>query len=310
MAKVTVAIPTYNRQEYLRECLQSVLQQSFQDFEVIIFDNHSDYDILGLVDSFADPRIKVLSNEVNIGAIQNMNLAFTYQYATPYAVVFHDDDAMHPDLLAKEVALLDSDKDMVFVVTDLNGVRSNDQMLDFAKIEDGDSVCVFPNYADLVRLLLKHVDFCFDSIMYRVSALNGIIEYGKRFIKWADRPFFIDIAKKGTVAVIREKLVNYRVHVGQSSQEEHGKAFSYFSDLYNYYKESLPQPLTESDKKLFYRWSTNNLILAITWFSSDMKAYFKLLKRCREINLFKFKYINMRGVYYFFLAIKKWLRRL
>ncbi|MEI6378641.1 MAG: glycosyltransferase family 2 protein [Candidatus Falkowbacteria bacterium] len=308
MAKVTVAIPTYNREAYLKDCIQSILQQSFQDFEVIVFDNHSDFDTKRLVQSFNDSRIKLLINSENIGGIANLDQAFCYKYATPYVIVFHDDDVMHPDLLLKEVALLDNNENIVFVVTDLHEAKIDGSVFEFPEVKNNKSTLIFSDYTDLVRLLLKHFGFCFDSIMYRTFALNGIVEYSKRFNKWCDRPFFIDIAKKGMVAVIREGLVNYRVHNGQDSMAEHSAEFNYFINVYNYYKACLPQPLTKADKRLFHRWSTNNLILLIASFSSGASTYFKLLKQCYEMDLFKPSYINIRGVYYIILVVKKWIR--
>ncbi len=306
MSKVTVAIPTYNRAEYLKECLRSVLQQSFQDFEIIIFDNCSDYDVSGLVKSFNDPKIKLLINNSNIGHLFNLNKILQYKFISPYVIVFHDDDTMHPELLAKEVALLEANPGAVFAVTGLQGIRNKNPMLIFQKIKDNTTL-IFQNYADLVRLLLKHFDFCFDSIMYRSSVLSPIVDYDKKFFRWSDRPYFIDIAKRGTVAVVKAKLVNYRVHPGQGSQTEHSGEFAYFINLYNYYKICLPQPLSKQDTKLFYKWSTNNLILAISWFSPDVKTYFKLFKQCRVEGLFKWRYFNIRGLYYSLLVIKGFL---
>lgn len=307
MAKVTVVILSYNRENYLKDCLESVLAQSFQDFEVIIFDNHSDYDIKKLIDSFTDHRIKLTINKTNLGALNNLNQALIYNYNTPYFIVFYDDDTMHPDLLSQEVALLDSHQDMLFAITGLNSIEDDNLMLNFSKIKNKSEVFIFSDYVDLVRLLLGHFSFCFDSIMFRSGISEEIISLDKRFFKWADRPYFIELAKKGKVGVIVEKLVNFRVHSGSSSQANHVGKFSYFIILYNYYRECLPQPLSRDDEKLFYSWSTNNLILAISWFSPNIKSYIKLFKQCRIENLFKFRYLNIRGLYYALIVMKIFL---
>lgn len=311
MPKVTVAIPTYNRENYLRECLKSILQQSFHDFEVVIFDNRSDYDIKKLVEEFNDPRIQILINETNIGRVNNLNQVFQYKYKSSYVIIFHDDDTMHPNLLEKEVSLLDENKDVVFVITDLNSIERHDLMLKFPKVTKKHKVSIFSDYTDLVRLLLRHFGFCFDSIMYRTSTLvfSDLNDYGKTFFKWNDRPYFIDKAKNGSSAVIYEKLVNYRVHSGQDSQEEHADKFNYFLNLYNYYRECLPQPLSKSDKKLFYSWSTNNLILLCSSFATNFKEYFKVLKRSQENGLFKLWHLNIRGLYYALIVVRRMAKR-
>ena len=57
---ISVCIPTFNSEKYIIECLQSVLNQTYTEFEIIISDNDSSDDTLNLIESFKDERIKIL----------------------------------------------------------------------------------------------------------------------------------------------------------------------------------------------------------------------------------------------------------
>lgn len=91
MARVTVIITTYNRKDLLKRAIKSVLNQSLQDFELIVVDDCSPQDIEGYVKSFGDPRIKFFKTEKNFGNdSQPKNIGI--KNATSDLVTFLDDD--------------------------------------------------------------------------------------------------------------------------------------------------------------------------------------------------------------------------
>ena len=146
--------------------------------------------------------------------------------------------------------------------------------------------------------------------MYRANFLNIIAEktnsfYYNRFFKWSDRPYLIELNKKGEAGIIKEKLVNYRIHQSQDSQAEAQDKADYLFNLFLFYKENLLQPLSKEDKKLFYSFSTNNLILSAFSFSKNWQEYKKFLKEAKEKDVFDLRYLNPRGVYYFLKGIKR-----
>lgn len=66
--KYTIAIPAY-KSDFLKECIESILNQTFQDFELIIIDDASPYPIREIISQFNDPRISYYRNKTNSGAI-------------------------------------------------------------------------------------------------------------------------------------------------------------------------------------------------------------------------------------------------
>jgi glycosyltransferase involved in cell wall biosynthesis len=104
--KVSVCIPTYNRPDYLRQSIESVLAQTFSDYELIISDNASGDPTTAVISSFKDRRIIHIRKEKNIGPIDNFNSCLAAAKGK-YITIFHDDDHMLPDNLALKVEALD-----------------------------------------------------------------------------------------------------------------------------------------------------------------------------------------------------------
>ena len=70
--KVSVIIPTYNRANLLSRAINSVLSQTFQDFEIIVFDNFSNYNVEEFLKEFNDNRITLLRSDKNVGNVENL----------------------------------------------------------------------------------------------------------------------------------------------------------------------------------------------------------------------------------------------
>ena len=105
---ITVAIPAY-KSSYLLEAIESVLKQSYQNFELIILDDGSPDNLSKLVSQFKDERIRFYKNEENIG---NIDLIKTWNRCLElargeYFVLFSDDDVYQPDFLKEMVELAD-----------------------------------------------------------------------------------------------------------------------------------------------------------------------------------------------------------
>jgi glycosyltransferase involved in cell wall biosynthesis len=305
MPRLTIAIPTYNRKEYLGEAIRSILLQSFQDFQIIIFDNASDYDVGKYLLEFKDSRISLISNEKNIGNLQNLVRIFDYPFGTPYLMVFHDDDVMNPSLLKKEIAMLDVDDKLAWVNCVVNFVHNNSIMWNFVACDNrletvsGDVLARW--------LLSRPIHLSFDGAMYRTDRLKSLQPYVDRFFKWCDRPFLVDLAEGFSVGILHDKLVNYRMHPGQDSKAEAKERLYNIFELQKYYKEKLPQPLSISDEIVFYKSSTNAMIMAGTSFADNMLEYRLFIDKCMENNIFCWKYLNARGVYYIFKVFKHYL---
>ncbi len=109
MLSVTVAIPMYNAAPHLRECLDSVLAQTFRDFELLIVDDGSTDGCVDIVRSYADPRIRLLLNRHDY--IGSLNLLLS-EARGKYIARMDADDVMVPQRLALQFAYMEAHPDV------------------------------------------------------------------------------------------------------------------------------------------------------------------------------------------------------
>lgn len=105
--KVSVVIPVYNKAPYLRECLQSILGQTLQDFEVIAVDDRSTDDSLAVLRSFTDPRIRVVEQARNGGPAAAARTAMDLAQGE-YIIRVDADDVSLPKRFAEQVRFMDA----------------------------------------------------------------------------------------------------------------------------------------------------------------------------------------------------------
>ena len=108
---VTILTPVYNGEKYLVECIESVLAQTFENWEYIIINNCSTDGSLAIAEHYArkDPRIRVLTNARFVGVIESHNIAFgLVPLESKYCKVVSADDWITPDCVTKMVSLAEA----------------------------------------------------------------------------------------------------------------------------------------------------------------------------------------------------------
>jgi glycosyltransferase involved in cell wall biosynthesis len=118
MPRLSIGIPVYNGQEYLPELLESLLVQTFEDFEILICDNASSDRTGDICREFAhrDRRVHYTCNERNLGAVANFNHVFEMSTAPLFKWAAHD-DLYHSDYLSECIRVLDANADVVLAHT-------------------------------------------------------------------------------------------------------------------------------------------------------------------------------------------------
>ena len=104
--KVSVCIPTHNRSRYLRQAIESVLRQTFGDYEVLVVDNASSDDTASVVSAFKDERVRYYRNERTVGMVRNWNRCLEFTRGECIALL-HDDDFWLAQYLERAVGVMD-----------------------------------------------------------------------------------------------------------------------------------------------------------------------------------------------------------
>ena len=108
--KVSVCIPTYKGAASIAATIESVLSQSFTDFELLVIDDRSPDDTVGIVSRFRDPRIRYVVNDTTLGAIGNWNRCLQLARGEYYKLLPHD-DLLARECLREQAAALDADRE-------------------------------------------------------------------------------------------------------------------------------------------------------------------------------------------------------
>jgi glycosyltransferase involved in cell wall biosynthesis len=114
MPRVTIGLPVYNGENYLAESIESILAQTFTDFELIIADNASTDKTAEICQAYAekDSRIRYIRNKENLGASPNYNLLVSLARGEYFKWQAHD-DLSAPEFIERCVAILDADSEVV-----------------------------------------------------------------------------------------------------------------------------------------------------------------------------------------------------
>lgn len=218
MSKVTVAICTYNRAGYLRESIESVLNQTYKDIDIIIYDNASTDDTEEVVRSFTDARISYHKNQVNIGYNANYNQAISL-CKTDYLVIFHDDDIMLPHMIEEELKLMNKYPDVAIVaqIFCAIAINSNGNVIS-QKI----GFCREKYYArdELVRFFLSgSCNFYCPSVMYRTHLIKDKrLMFDEQCGLYSDWLLWMQINAIFPVAGITGKpVMKYRLHTNSGT---------------------------------------------------------------------------------------------
>lgn len=210
MPKVSVILPVYNGERFVRESIESVLGQTFTDFELIIINDGSTDGTGEILNSFTDSRIVLIERE-NRGLIDTLNEGLSFAHGE-YVARIDADDVMLPERLAKQVAYLDEHPK----VTVLGG---------WAEIinETGEVVGSY-KYPPIGRkglraYVLKHNPFIHPTVIFRREAILRLGGY-RQYRHIEDYELWTRVLAKYRGANLPEILIKYRVH-GESVTSRH-----------------------------------------------------------------------------------------
>ncbi|WP_439555659.1 glycosyltransferase family 2 protein [Dyadobacter sp.] len=205
---ISIALCVYNGERFLREQLNSLINQSYENKEIIAVDDNStdgSWDIL-LEYQQQYPFIHLYKNEVNIGYSKNFEKALQFCNGT-YIALSDQDDIWHPEKLLQLIREIGNHQlvyhDSNFI--DENGATLNKKMSDVINLYDGDQPAVFL----LFNCVSGH------SCLFRKDLLKHILPFNPNFFH--DHWIAYVAANLGTIHCVRESLVDYRQHFSNST---------------------------------------------------------------------------------------------
>lgn len=206
---VSVVMPAYNSEKYIAEAIESILNQTFTEFELIVIDDCCKDATAQIVRSFDDDRIVFIQNEVNKGFLYGLNYGIEIAKGK-YIARLDDDDTSYPTRLQKQVEYLNAHEDVVLVGTRIDE-RRNGELCEkpVTPIRTGNQI--------RFELLFGNSSIAHSSFMMRKSVLEKYNIRYEIFKQVPDYHMLTCICQYGNLACLEETLVTWRIHPQQST---------------------------------------------------------------------------------------------
>lgn len=244
MPRVSVLMPVYNtKPEHLREAIDSILAQTFTDFEFLILNDCSpNADVEEVVKSYTDPRIVYAVNEHNLGISGSRNRLLDMAKGEYLAVMDHDDISL-PERFEKQVAFLDVHPDVGIVGTFTRGMSKG-------------TVKLRPTAdMEIKKMLMAHCNLSHPSCMLRASVLKEHgIRYEEMFSPAEDYSLFARLIPVTQFAILPEALFIYRDWEGNTSHKQAKKMEAAAYGIHSFMRRDNPELWAMAQAHIVRKW--------------------------------------------------------
>lgn len=218
---VSIGLPVYNGEDFLKYALDSLLSQTFRDFEIIISDNASTDNTPKICQEYVlkDKRIRYIRQNNNMGALWNFNFVLK-QSNKEYFIWVSSDDKLHPEFLEKNIDILEKNKNVVCSIGDV--IFSDVVNYEFKSNNETKKTfrqryvkSTYGTYESKVRTYLKFFQASMIYGLYRRDKLQKSLTINKIFLAF-DLTIILNVLKYGDLHVIDENLL-HRYNKGSHS---------------------------------------------------------------------------------------------
>lgn len=213
--KISVCIPTYNYGRFISDSIESVLQQTYSDFELLVVDNCSTDNTRELVENYSrrDARVAYFCNEANLGMVGNWNRCLNHA-SGEYVKILCADDLLTPTCLERQVVELEKNPDVVLVAcarqmttVDLRPVK---------ELRYAESYEVFSG-ADVIQTCFKDGNLIGEptAVLFRRKVAGR--GFDLRYRQLVDQEMWFHLLEQGAFAFQPEALCMFRQHDEQAT---------------------------------------------------------------------------------------------
>ncbi len=287
--EISVIMPAYNAAQYVAPAIQSILAQSFEDFELIIIDDCSTDNTASIIETFADKRIITIGNEQNKGNYRSRNMGIRKSRGK-YICIMDADDISMPNRFQTQLRWFKENKKTALTGSWGDIIDRTSNIID---------EYVAPADFSAVKLaLLRNMCFIHSSVMIKKEYLQKYyLSYNERFYYAADYELMVRCAQKFRLNIIPEKLVQYRKHDMQISTSKSSTQARY-ADSVRLKQLQFFRPQFNNKQTTAYL----KLLKAQLLFDEEMELSFECLNKLLSQNS-KLRLFNQEKLHYFFMAL-------
>jgi len=211
--KISIIICSYNRAQYIEKAIRSILDQTFTNFEIIVIDDASEDNTENIVRDLTqkDQRIKYFKNENNLGISKSRNKGVSLAQGEYIAMLDSDDYWIDNNKLLKQVDILEEDKNIGLIGSDVLCVDQNGKELKKHYYKSRDS--------DIRKKILCKNQFAQSSVVFRKKIFNEVGKYNESLDVCEDLDLWLKIGKKNKFQNLNKITTAYMVHQGGISKQ-------------------------------------------------------------------------------------------
>lgn len=203
MPQVTVLMPVYNGEKYLREAIDSILNQTFTDFEFLIIDDGSTDSSIKIISSYPDSRIKLIKNDNNQGLVYSLNKGL-YLAQGEYIARMDCDDISLPKRLEKQLQFLNTNSNVGTIGTWVQVINAQ---------KEPQTIWQYPSEDFAIKWsLCFNSPFAHPSVMFKKNLILSINGYDQNMTNAEDYDLWWRLSKITSFANLPEILLLYRQH--------------------------------------------------------------------------------------------------
>lgn len=203
---VTIFSPNYNKSRFLRETIESILNQTYSNFEYIIIDDFSTDNSIQIINEYAetDERIKIFRNNKNLKIVKTRNKGFDLSSPkAKYFAILDSDDVALPNRIEIQVKFLEKNSDYGLVGSNLLIINENSETIGFRKYPSTDS--------EIRKSLMRFNPIAQSSVLLRKETIKEIGFYDKKWSVCQDYDYWFRIGISWKLANITKPLIKYRL---------------------------------------------------------------------------------------------------
>lgn len=224
MPDLTIYVLTRNRSEFLIETLDSIINQTYKDFNIIVSDNSTNNLTEKKLDLYPyKSDIRYVKRDGLLSGIEHLNIILS-EANTKFLMMFHDDDVMLPEMISKLYSYISSHIDCLAV--SCNAYILNNEKFTLRKIIKSRDV-VYENISQMARCYIRRKNIpLFPSYIYNLDMIRDKKLYFNRGRKYADASFICSLLADGKIFFLSQPLFYYRIHIGQDSHSHDSIGYS------------------------------------------------------------------------------------
>lgn len=232
-------MPVFNGAEFVRESIESVLSQTYEDLELLVVDDCSTDNTVELVRDISDPRLRLMEMEKNGGPSAAMNAAIRDSRGE-YIARIDGDDLAYPDRISEQLRYMDRFSEVGICAA-------------FAHIiGDNPGTWLSPSDPEVLRATLTYYNpICHSTVMLRRTAIESFAEpYDPARRHGEDYDVYLRVSRNKRIACIPKFLAAYRRHKSQVSGNKDYATLGELDPLFSYVLEWLGVVPTERELRL------------------------------------------------------------